>query len=358
MKKTYIIAEAGVNHNGNFSKAKELVIEAAKAGADAVKFQTFDPNLLASKSLRKAEYQIQNTKNNDSQLEMLKKLVAPRRWHGELQRCAKKQGIDFLSTAFDHKSLKFLKTLNLAYYKVGSGDLTNGPLLWQFGQLRKPLIVSTGMATISEVEEALAILHHSYNSIREPSSMNEVWDYWSLKKSKKKLYDLVSLLHCTSQYPAPFDEINLSCIDTMKSTFGVEVGYSDHTTGISASVAAVAKGASIIEKHFTLDKTLEGPDHKASLDCSELKYMIQQIRLIEKGLGDGKKVPQKSEISNKNLISKQVVASKPIIKGNIIKRSDLTTKRLGEGQSANTLWEIVGKKSPKNFKKDEAVFLN
>ena len=262
----YIIAEAGVNHNGQRDLAFALVDAAAEAGADAVKFQTFDAARLASKSAPKAAYQKQSTDAAESQLAMLKKLELPREWHADLQAHATQKGIEFLSTAFDSDSLAFLVDLGMPLFKIPSGELTNGPLLWQFARTGKPLVLSTGMATLSEVEQGLAIVAHALSAEAEPSSIDDVWRSWSRADWRARLNGHVTLLHCTSQYPTPFAEVNLRGMDTLAQAFGLSVGYSDHTEGILIPVAAVARGAKIIEKHFTLDRSLPGPDHKASLN--------------------------------------------------------------------------------------------
>ena len=267
----YIIAEAGVNHNQNRDMAFQLVDAAAGCGVDAVKFQTFKAHKLAHKQVEKAHYQKLNTDVTESQLEMLTKLELPYAWHNELQEHARNKGIEFLSTAFDEASLQFLQTLNLPIYKVPSGELTNAPLLWRFANTGKPLIISTGMATLSEVEQALAIVTHGLVSPEEPQSIHEAWSCWSNEKAREKLKGHVTLLHCTSQYPTPWHEVNLKAMDTLAASFGLDVGYSDHTEGTMIPIAAVARGATVIEKHFTLDRLLPGPDHHASIEVNELK---------------------------------------------------------------------------------------
>ncbi len=338
----FIIAEAGVNHNGQKELAFELVDAAAEAGADAVKFQTFDAQKLASKSAPKAAYQKQSTDASESQLAMLKKLELPREWHLELQSYARGKGIEFLSTSFDTDSLAFLVELEMPLFKIPSGELTNGPLLWQFARTRKPLILSTGMATLSEVEQGLAIVAHALNADAEPRNMDEVWRFWSLPENRNKLQNHVSLLHCTSQYPTPFNEVNLRGMDTLAAAFGLPVGYSDHTQGILIPVAAVARGAKVIEKHFTLNRTLPGPDHKASLEPNELKHMVSDIRSLQAALGDGSKAPQASEWDTRQAARQQVVAGRDIAAGGVFTRPDLTTARCGRGMAPTSLWGLVG----------------
>lgn len=350
----YVIAEAGVNHNGERDLAFALVDAAAAAGADAVKFQTFDAALLASKAAPKASYQKQSTDAAESQLAMLKKLELPRAWHADLQAHARRNGIEFLSTAFDTGSLQFLCEMGLPFFKVPSGELTNGPLLWRFAHTGKPLVLSTGMATLSEVEQGLAIVAHALAFEREPSGMDEVWKNWSHPQARARLQGHVSLLHCTSQYPTPWAEVNLRAMDTLKA-FGLTVGYSDHTEGSLISIAAVARGAKVIEKHFTLDRSMPGPDHKASLEPDELKSMITQIRALELALGDACKTPQPSEWDTRKAARQQVIAARDIGAGSIIARNDLTTARSGSGLPPTSLWDLVGTRSERAVQAGEII---
>ena len=338
----YIIAEAGVNHNGQRDLAFALVDAAAEAGADAVKFQTFDAAKLASKSAPKAAYQKQSTDAAESQLAMLRKLELPREWHSGLQAHARQKGIEFLSTAFDTDSLAFLVDLGMPLFKIPSGELTNGPLLWQFAGSGKPLVLSTGMATLSEVEQGLAIVAHALSAEAEPASIDDVWRSWSRADWRARLHGHVTLLHCTSQYPTPFAEVNLRGMDTLAQAFGLSVGYSDHTEGILIPVAAVARGAKIIEKHFTLDRSLPGPDHKASLEPAELTQMVRDIRALQAALGDGGKTPQPSEWDTRQAARQQVVAARDIAAGSVLARADLSTARCGSGLPPTALWGLVG----------------
>lgn len=338
----YIIAEAGVNHNGQRDLAFALVDAAAEAGADAVKFQTFDAAKLASKSAPKAAYQKHSTDAAESQLAMLKKLELPREWHAGLQAHARQKGIEFLSTAFDTDSLAFLVDLGMPLFKIPSGELTNGPLLWQFARTGKPLVLSTGMATLSEVEQGLAIVAHALSAEAEPASIDDVWRSWSRADWRARLHGHVTLLHCTSQYPTPFAEVNLRGMDTLAQAFGLSVGYSDHTEGILIPVAAVARGAKIIEKHFTLDRSLPGPDHKASLEPAELTQMVRDIRALQAALGDGGKTPQPSEWDTRQAARQQVVAARDIAAGSVLARADLSTARCGSGLPPTALWGLVG----------------
>ena len=351
----YIIAEAGVNHNGDFAMACELVDRAAAAGADAVKFQTFDATKLASRTAPKAGYQNHGTDKDETQLDMLRKLELPREWHHELRERALAQGVTFLSTAFDVGSLDFLASLDMPFYKIPSGEITNGPLLWKFARQRKPLIVSTGMATLSEVEQSLAIIAHAYNSDSEPGHVDEIWQGWSRADWRQSLKGKVTLLHCTSQYPTPFSEVNLSAMDTLARAFGLPVGYSDHTEGVLIPVAAVARGAVLIEKHFTLDRNLPGPDHRASLEPEELAQMVREIRSITQALGDGAKAPQASEWDTRRAARQQVIVTRDVRAGEVFDRSDVATARTGQGLPPTALWALVGTVALRDYASGETV---
>lgn len=350
----YVIAEAGVNHNGDLDLARALVDRAAEAGADAVKFQTFEAKKLASSQAPKAGYQRETTDAAESQLEMLRKLELPRAWHTDLQDRARSRGIEFLSTAFDSGSLEFLEELNMPFYKVPSGELTNGPLLWQFARQRRPLVVSTGMATLSEVEQALAVIAHAFNANSEPADEAEIWFGWSKPEWRASLQGRVTLLHCTSQYPTQMNEVNLKAMDTL-AAFGLPVGYSDHTEGILIPIAAVARGAMLIEKHFTLDRAMPGPDHRASLEPGELMQMVSQIRQLQQAMGDGSKCPQPSEWNSRQAARQQVVAARPIAAGSTLVREDLTTARCGKGLMPNTLWGLVGQNCQRAYQQEEII---
>ncbi|WP_349971487.1 N-acetylneuraminate synthase [Pseudomonas caspiana] len=351
----YIIAEAGVNHNGVRETAFALVDAAAAAGADAVKFQTFDAEKLASKLAPKASYQLLNTDQAESQLAMLRKLELPREWHADLRDHAHARGIEFISTAFDSSSLEFLQELGIPFFKVPSGELTNGPLLWQFARTEKPLILSTGMATLAEVEQALAIVAHALCAECEPSSMDAVWENWADKAAQERLRGHVTLLHCTSQYPTVLDEVNLRAMTTLSVAFGLAVGYSDHTQGTLIPVAAVALGAKVLEKHFTLDRSMEGPDHKASLEPHELARMVQEIRAVQSALGSSTKAPQKSEWNTRIAARQQIVADRPIAAGTIYVREDFTTARCGHGLSPIRIWDIVGTVANKSYSVGDVI---
>ncbi|WP_404417421.1 N-acetylneuraminate synthase [Marinospirillum sp.] len=352
---TLIIAEAGVNHNGERDLAFQLVEAAAESGADAVKFQTFNAERLAAVTAPKAQYQKKNTSEAESQLAMLKKLELPESWHQELQDHAQQKGIAFISTAFDRLSLSFLQTLNLPFYKIPSGEVTNAPLLWAFAATRKPCILSTGMASLSEVEQALAILAHGYSHDQEPKTLSETWEFWGQPQAFEAIKDQVTLLHCTSSYPTPLDQVNLKAMDTLAAAFQLPVGYSDHTQGLLVPVAAVARGARVIEKHFTLDRELPGPDHKASLEPEELKDLVQQIRCIEQLLGTGRKAPQPCEWDTRQVARQSLLVSQDVQQGDEFSETTLTTSRTGQGVSAAHYWDYLGKPASKDYRCGEAL---
>lgn len=330
MKKVLIIAEAGVNHNGDINLAKKLIEQAAKAGADVVKFQTFKANSCVSVSAKKAKYQLETTAKEENQLEMIKKLELSYESHFELMKHCKKHGIAFLSTPFDLESVEFLRGLDLPYFKIPSGEITNFPYLKAVAKCKKKVLLSTGMANLGEIEAALEIL-------RKNGTKN------------------ITLLHCNTEYPTPFKDVNLNALKTLKEAFKLEVGYSDHTEGIVASLGAVALGAVVIEKHFTLDKTMEGPDHRASLEFEELRALCKGIRELEKALGSGIKKASKSEAKNKIIARKSLVAKREIQKGEKFSIENLTTKRPGSGISAMRYEEYLGKRALKTYKKDELI---
>ncbi|NYT39220.1 N-acetylneuraminate synthase [Sphingomonas sp. R-74633] len=342
MREVYVIAEAGVNHNGDRDLAFALVDAAAETGANAVKFQTFNAAKLTSRKVGKAAYQTASTGGEESQQEMLSKLELPWEWHGALKHHAEAKGMDFMSTAFDVESLALLVGLGIPMVKVPSGELTNGPLLWQYARANLPLILSTGMATLSDVEQALAVLSHAFNETEEPRSLDDVWRSWSVAERRASLAGRVTLLHCTTQYPTRADEVNLAAMDTLRAAFGLPVGYSDHTMGATASVAAVARGAVLVEKHFTMDRALPGPDHAASLEPGEFAAMVREIRAVERMIGDGMKAPQPSEWDSRRAGRQQVIAARDVAAGSVLSREDLTTARCGEGLMPAEIWGLVG----------------
>ena len=325
-----IIAEIGVNHNGDIDLAKRMIHEAANAGVDIVKFQTAKPELVISKFAPKAEYQENTTGRNESQLEMCKKIHLPFKAYIELKKECEAYGVKFLSTPFDLESIIFLDQLGMDIWKIPSGEITNLPYLIAIAKTKKPVIMSTGMCTITEIYDAVNIL-------------------------KKEGTSEISLLHCTTEYPAPFKDINLNVIRSMKKEFHLPVGYSDHTAGIEASIAAVALGAEIIEKHFTLDKNMKGPDHKASIEPSELKELVKSIRNIQIALGDGIKKVSESEEKNINIARKSIVAKSKIRKGDIYSVDNITTKRPGNGISPMRWHEILGMKALRDYEEDELI---
>jgi N,N'-diacetyllegionaminate synthase len=333
--KVIIIGEAGVNHNGDINLAKKLIDIASEAGVDYVKFQTWITEEIVDLNAPKAEYQIQNDGNETSQFEMLKQLELSFSDFIELKKYSELKGIDFLSTPDDYKSLDFLADeLNLPILKVGSGEVTNIPFLRRIGKKKKQVILSTGMSTIGEVEKA-------YYTLLESGALS------------------VSILHCTSNYPAALDSINLKAMNTLATVFNAPVGYSDHTEGIEVSLAAVALGATIIEKHYTIDKTLSGPDHKASLDPIELKELVRQIRNIEKAIaGDGTKRPHASEIETKRIVQKGIYINKDILSGEQLTDDHLIMKRPVNHLSSQDYDRIIGKVINKNMSKGEALKLN
>jgi N-acetylneuraminate synthase len=351
---TYVIAEAGVNHNGSLQRAFELVDAAVEAKADAVKFQTFKAEKLAVKTAPKAEYQIDQTGSSESQFMMLKNLELDESSHFKIRDRCQSKGVQFLSTPFDISSVDFLAhSLNIPRLKIPSGEITNAPLLLKAAGTGKPLIVSTGMCTMKEVEVALGVLAFGYmKSSIDPGPENFQIAFESLE-GKNALRRNVTLLHCTTAYPAPFDEVNLKILDTMASVFGLPIGYSDHTTGIAVSIAAVALGAVVIEKHFTMDKSLSGPDHQASLDPDELKAMVISIREVEKALGQFNKFPTPSEIKNRDIARKSLVASNDIRVGEVFSENNIDIKRPGNGMSPLKYWDLLGKKAERDFKAED-----
>ena len=334
MSKVFIIAEAGVNHNGSLELAKKLIDSAVEAGADAVKFQTFKADKLLSKYAQKADYQKQTTLVDETQYEMIKKLELYQNAHRAHINHCKDKGIMFLSTPFDHNSIDLLISFEMPIFKIPSGEITNLPYLRHIGRLNKEVILSTGMSNLDEVRDALTVL---------------------IKAGTSK--EKITVLHATTEYPCPIDEVNLRAMQTIKTAFGVKVGYSDHTQGIEVSIAAVAMGARVIEKHFTLDRSMEGPDHKASLEPDELRAMVQAIRHIEQALGDGVKMPSMSEQKNIPIARKSILASRSIEIGETFSENNLIVKRPGNGISPMRWDEIIGHKATRNFLADELIEL-
>lgn len=332
MSRIYIIAEAGVNHNGSLEIAKKMVDVAREAGANAIKFQTFKAENIVTKNASRAEYQVKNTGEDTSQYSMLKKLELSYDDFRELKAYCDASGIEFLSTPFDLESIDFLQELGIRFLKIPSGEITNFPYLRKIGQTGMPVIMSTGMSTLEEVGDAIRVLR----------------EYGS---------DEISLLHCTTEYPAPLDSVNLKAMQTMAEAFNLPVGYSDHTSGIEVSVAAVAMGAVIIEKHFTLDRNMEGPDHKASLEPDELKAMVQSIRDVEMAMGTGEKGLSYSELKNVSVVRKSIVAKMAIRKGMLFSEDNLSVKRPGTGVNPMQWNKVIGLCAKRDYEEDEMIEL-
>ena len=356
MNKVIVIAEAGVNHNGDDELAFQLVDAAAEAGADVVKFQTFKAESLVTKGAIKAEYQQQSTSASESQFQMLKRLELSHDMHLKLVEYCNLKKIQFLSTAFDLDSLDFLvNKLTLKTLKIPSGEITNGPLLLAHAKTNCDLIISTGMATIEEIKAALGIIAFGMLGYNTPCSRAAFMSAYSSVEGQRIIKKKVTLLHCTTEYPAPLEDINLKAMGTMTKTFGLDVGYSDHSEGIIVPIAAVALGAKIIEKHFTLDNTLPGPDHKASLEPHILKEMVVAIRAAETALGDGVKCPRPSELANRNVARKSIVAANNITKGEIFTKENITIKRPGTGKCPMDYWDILGSKCEYEYQSDDII---
>jgi len=332
LDKVFIIAEAGVNHNGSIELSKKLIDVACEAGADAVKFQTFKAENLVSKDAQKADYQKQTTDATESQFDMIKKLELDVKAHKELIAHCQEKDIMFLSTPFDHESINLLSDLGLQIFKIPSGEITNLPYLRHIGSLGKKVVLSTGMSNLKEVGDALNILINAGTS-----------------------KDNITVLHANTMYPTPMEDVNLNAMLTIQKEFGVDIGYSDHTLGIEVDIAAVAMGASCIEKHFTLDKTMDGPDHKASLEPEELKAMVGAIRNIEKALGSSEKKPSPSETVNIDVARKSIVASQSINRGDKLSSKNITTKRPGTGINPMKWDEIIGAPAKKDYQMDDLI---
>ena len=333
-KPILIIAEAGVNHNGDLVLAKQLIDVAADAGADLVKFQTFSADRLATRQAKKSDYQSVTTGNTETQHQMLSRLELSANMHHELIAYCATRNIGFFSTGFDIESVNFLSSLDINHFKIPSGEITNLPYLRHIGQFSKDIIISTGMSTLGDIEAAIDVLEQAGTA-----------------------RSLITVLHCTTEYPTPMAEVNLRAMQSIKAAFGVAVGYSDHTSGIEVAIASVAMGATVIEKHFTLDKNLPGPDHKASLEPDELKAMVAAIRNIEIALGDGIKRLTPSEARNKPVARKSLVASKAIKAGEVLSAENITTKRPGTGISPMTWDAVMGRRAARDFAVDELIEL-
>jgi N-acetylneuraminate synthase len=353
-----IIAEAGVNHNGDIGMALRLVEEAARAGADCVKFQTFKAERLAAAHAPMAAYQRRNLESAGSQLEMLKRLELSREDHVRLQERCRQLGIRFLSSPFDIESASFLiEGLGLDTIKLGSGELTNGPLLLHVARAGVKILLSTGMSTLDEVKEALGVIAFALLSANDPAppSRAAFAAAFEDERARSALQAKVTLLHCTTEYPAPPADANLHAIETLVRAFGLETGFSDHSEGVDIATAAVALGASVIEKHFTLDRQLPGPDHKASLEPSELAELVQAVRAIEAALGNGIKVPAPSELANRSVARKSLAALRPIAKGETFDTANLGVLRPGTGLSPMLYWERLGSKAERDYSPGDLI---
>lgn len=331
---TLIIAEAGVNHNGSLETALQLVDAAVEAGADIVKFQTFQADRLVTKGAAKADYQKVTTGADESQFEMIRRLELTDAMHQALVAHCRQRGIEFFSTAFDIESLDYLMELGISRIKIPSGEITNLPYLRRVSRCGKPVILSTGMATYGEIEAAIDTLE--WGGVRRAD---------------------LSVLHCSTEYPVPKDEVNLRAMRSIGDAFGVQVGFSDHTEGIEIPIAAVALGATVIEKHFTLDRNMPGPDHRASVEPGELTMLVRSIRNVELAMGDGIKRPSASEIRNRTIARKSLVAAKVIAQGELFDENNLAVKRPGNGISPMRLDELIGRPAPRSFEADELISL-
>jgi N-acetylneuraminate synthase len=354
--RTMIVAEAGVNHNGRLDTARQLVDVAAAAGADAVKFQTFRADRVITERAPKADYQTRTTGNAESQRDMVRRLELDDQAHRALVDYCRGRGIQFLSTPFDLESIDLLAgTLDLPALKLPSGEITNAPFLLKAARSGKRLIMSTGMSTLEEIEAALEVVAFGLIDRSARPGRAGFRDAYASPDGKQALRDSVTLLHCTTAYPTLYSDVNLNAMETMRSTFGIPVGYSDHTLGIAVPVAAVALGAVVIEKHFTLDRALPGPDHQASLVPAELGAMVEAIRQVEAALGSETKAPAEGEFRNLTVVRKSLVAARPIKKGELFTEHNLTAKRPGVGLSPMLYYDWIGRSATRDFEEDDEV---
>lgn len=348
-----IIAEAGVNHDGSLDDACRMIDVAAEAGADVVKFQTFEPEAVLTARAMKAAYQATNTGEGGTQLEMVRKLALSRDAHRVLADRCEKRGTRFMSTAFDRGSLDFLAVLDMPAIKIPSGDLTWGAMLLAAARVGPPLIVSTGMATLDEVRAALSVIAFGLTRDGDPTGEADLEAAFS--DGQAALRDKVTLLHCTTEYPAPMEAINLRAMTTLAETFGLPVGYSDHSLGLTVPIAAVARGAQVIEKHFTLSRSRPGPDHPASLEPDELAGMVRAIREVEVALGRPEKAPDPVELGNAAIARRALVAARPIRKGEVFSADALTAKRPADGLSPMLQWRLIGTTAQRDYAPDDAI---
>ena len=354
-ERTFVIAEAGVNHNGSRELALRLIDAAAASGADAVKFQTFKADQLATARAARARYQAVNTQQQGSQLEMLRRLELSEDDHRHLLAHCRQRGIGFMSTPFDLQSLAFLATLEMPAVKIASGDVTYARLLLNAARLRRPMIVSTGMCTLADIEAALGVIAYGLTTQGEPQSPGDFAAAYASADARAELRRFVTLLHCVTQYPAPAAAVNLRAMDSMAAAFQLPVGYSDHTQGLDVAVAAVARGATVIEKHLTLDRQLPGPDHAASLEPAEFTALVAAIRNVAVALGASAKVPVQAEIENVAIARRSLVAARAIRSGETFSADMLTAKRPGHGLSPMQEWSVLGRRAQRDYEADEAI---
>ncbi|MEK3994159.1 N-acetylneuraminate synthase [Psychrobacillus sp. FSL K6-2365] len=353
---TYIIAEAGVNHNGSLEMAKQLVNVAKQAGANAVKFQTFKAENLVTRSAQQANYQVTNLGEATSQFKMLKKLELTYEEFVELKIYCDANQIEFLSTPFDMESVDFLlNEIGMKTFKIPSGELTNSPFIHYIATKKKPMILSTGMATMDDIHDALSFIAYGLAYPEQLVDLNQVRTFYQTREAKSLLDEYVTVLHCTTEYPAPTETINLKAMQKMKQELRLPIGFSDHSEGIAVTLAAVTLGAVVIEKHFTLNRNLPGPDHLASLEPTELKEMVVGIRTIEQSLGTGHKIPTKIELENRQAARKSIVAKEEIAIGEIITEGHLAIKRPGNGMPPTSYWSLIGKAAKRSYRVDDLI---
>lgn len=351
----YLIAEAGVNHNGSLDTALRLVDVAAEAGADAVKFQTFSARHLVSARAPKADYQVANTGRHGSQLEMLERLELSQEAHYVLAQRCRERAIAFMSTAFDPESQQFLSQFDMPATKIPSGDVTAAPLLLEAARAARPIILSTGMCTLADIEQALGVLAFGLLRLQEPPSLQAFADAYASAAGYSVLRERVTLLHCVSEYPAPVGNVNLRAMDVLRDSFGLKVGYSDHTMGLSVALAAVARGASVLEKHFTLDRSMEGPDHRASLEPHEMTELVRGVRDIESALGMARKLPSGGEYRTRLVARRSLVTTRTIRRGELFDTQNLSVRRPGTGRQPIHYWSVLGTPAPRDYEADETL---
>lgn len=351
----FIIAEAGVNHNGSLTQAMQLIDVAVEAGADAVKFQTFHAEQLATPGAQRADYQVANLREPGNQLDMLKKLQLSQAEHQLMLDHCTKRGIAFMSTAFDPQSLHYLAGLGMPALKIPSGDITCAPLLLQAAHYRQRLLISTGMATLGDIEQALAWVAYGLLHRSHPTQFADIEKAYFSTQGQRALKKYVTLLHCVTEYPAPPGSVNLRAMDSMAAAFGLPVGYSDHTLGTEVALAAVAREACVIEKHFTLDRKLPGPDHAASLVPDELQYMVKSIRRVEQSLGNSAKMPGRQEQANRAAARRSLVAARALDKGDILDWDNLACKRPGTGLSPMDIFQVLGRSVSSHLSENDPI---